>query len=306
MLISRLISTIKEKRSPAVVGLDPDINRIPSELFEGKHVASAVLDFNKKIIDACKNNCAAVKPQAAYYEALGIEGLATLKATIHYAKSAGLHVILDAKRGDIPSTAKEYATAYLAQGSEFESDFLTVNPYLGMESIDPFADLSKKYDKAIFALVKTSNPGSLDFQDVQVALTSQQEEKLNALHVSTSNHQTMLCNLVALRLNELALKNTDESGYSSIGAVVGATQTSHMKELRAILPNSFFLVPGYGAQGGTALDLSNCFNEDGLGALVNSSRGILYAYEKSNDPNNFEKHAREALRVMNDEINAVL
>lgn len=305
MLISSLISAIKEKQSCVVVGLDPDVSRIPEHLLEGRHFASAVLEFNKKIIDTCKDNCVAVKPQVAYYEALGVEGIAALNATIKYAKSHGLLVITDAKRGDIPSTAKEYASAYLAKGGDFESDFLTVNPYLGMESLTPFIESAKRHDKGLFVLVKTSNPGSSDFQDLHVSLTGEQEDKLTSYGVKVENGKSMLCNLIALKVRELADQNLNGS-YSCVGVVAGATHPVHLKQLRSILKTSFFLVPGFGAQGASASDIKDCFNEDGLGAIVNSSRGILYAYEKSNDPENFEKHALDALQKMNSEINAII
>ena len=302
MLISQLISDIKKKKSIAVVGLDPNLDKLPKQLRAGKTAAAAVLDFNKRIIDTVKNDCIAIKPQLAYYEALGSQGFFVLEETLKYIRSAGLQVIADGKRGDVGSTSKAYADAFLSQGSTFSSDYLTVNPYMGIDTLVPFTDNCKQFDRGVFVLVKTSNTGSNDFQEALIVLNPQDEEKLSDLNVKVSGSKTLLCNLVGLRVSELAAKYVDKSSYSLVGAVVGATQAKYIKDLRAIMPTSYFLVPGYGVQGGSAKDLTHCFNDDGLGAIVNSSRGILYAYEKANDPENFEKHAKEALKEMNDDL----
>ncbi|HAS72692.1 MAG TPA: orotidine-5'-phosphate decarboxylase [Clostridiales bacterium UBA8960] len=297
----RLIKAIKEKKSPIVVGLDPRLESIPKEILE-RHfelygetfeaAAESILAFNMGIIDAISDLVPAVKPQIAFYEQYGVEGMMAYKKTCEYAKSKGLVVVADVKRGDIGSTSKAYAIAHLGRtkvGSQyltaFEADFATVNPYLGDDCMKEFMDEVRELEKGLFILVKTSNKTSGQIQDLEV-----EGEKVYskvAKIVSTWNDQ--ICG---------------ESGYSPIGAVVGATYPSELEALRKLMPKAIFLVPGYGAQGGTASDVVGAFNEDGLGAIVNSSRGIIFAYEGTEA--HFAEAARAATIQMRDEINNAL
>ncbi|MDP9751628.1 orotidine-5'-phosphate decarboxylase [Thermoanaerobacter pentosaceus] len=267
MFIDRLIENIKSKKSPVVVGLDPRIEMTPKfikdtafkkrgENIEG--VGEALYLFNKGIIDAVYDVVPAVKIQVAFYEAYGIEGFKAFFKTAEYAKNLGLMVIADVKRGDIQEVAKMYSKAYL-QNQLF--DAITVNPYMGEDTIMPYVEDAIKYDKGIFALVKTSNKGSKDIQDIK---TTKGE------YVYQS---------VARMINRISNSTIGKYGYSSIGAVVGATYPEEAKVLRKEMPNCFFLVPGYGAQGGTVEDIMDCFDENGLGAIINSSRSVIYAYQ---------------------------
>ncbi len=275
-MINKLIQKIETLNSPIVVGLDPKMEFIPEKLkkeafsqygetLEG--AAEAIWQFNKGIIDSVFDLIPAVKPQAAMYEQFGIPGMQAFKKTIDYCKEKGLVVIGDIKRGDIGSTSGAYAAAHLGKvtvGSKkispFDEDFVTVNPYLGSDGVQPFIDVCKEENKGIFVLVKTSNPSSGEFQDKIVD---------------------------GKPLYELVGKMVDTWGqsfmgdkYSYIGAVVGATYPEIGKVLRDIMPNTYILVPGYGAQGGKGADLVHYFNKDGLGAIVNSSRGIIAAYKQ--------------------------
>ncbi|MBQ5475145.1 MAG: orotidine-5'-phosphate decarboxylase [Lachnospiraceae bacterium] len=275
-MINTLVEKIKKLNAPIVVGLDPKLQFVPEfiqkkafeeygETLEG--AAHAILEFNKGIIDTTYDLIPAVKPQIAMYEQFGIPGLKAFKETVDYAKSKGLVVIGDIKRGDIGSTSEAYAVGHIGKvkiGSQsiapFDEDFVTVNPYLGTDGVKPFVDVCKENDKGIFVLVKTSNPSSGEFQD----------QKIDG---------TPLYELVG---KQVAKWGEDFMGdeYSNVGAVVGATYPEMGKILRNIMPKTYILVPGYGAQGGTAKDLSPFFNEDGLGAIVNSSRGIIAAYKQ--------------------------
>ncbi len=267
MFIDKLIESIKAKKSPVVVGLDPRIEKTPQfikdvafkrkgENIEG--ISEALYLFNKGIIDAVYDIVPAVKIQVAFYEAYGIEGFKAFFKTAEYAKSLGLMVIADVKRGDIQEVAKMYSKAYL-QNQLF--DAITVNPYMGEDTIMPYVEDAIKYNKGIFALVKTSNKGSKDIQDIK---TTKGE------YVYQS---------VARMINRISNSAIGKYGYSSIGAVVGATYSEEAKVLRKEMPNCFFLVPGYGAQGGTVEDIMDCFDENGLGAIINSSRSVIYAYQ---------------------------
>lgn len=275
-MINQLMNEIKKKNAPVVVGLDPMIKYIPQyiqkkafdtygETLEG--ASEAIWEYNKGIIDAVYDLVPAVKPQIAMYEQFGLEGLKAYKKTLDYAKEKGLIVIADVKRGDIGSTSEAYAVGHLgkvAVGSRtyagFDADFATVNPYLGSDGIRPFIDVCRKEKKGIFVLVKTSNPSSGEFQD----------------------------RLIDGRpLYEIVGEMVDQWGstcmgdeYSYVGAVVGATYPEMGKVLRKLMPKTCILVPGYGAQGGTGKDLLPFFNPDGLGAIVNSSRGIIAAYQQ--------------------------
>lgn len=277
MIIDKLIEKIKEKENPTVVGLDPRVSFLPSfilnENYEKygktpKAIAESFYLFNKEIIDATYDLIPAVKPQVAMYEMLGPEGFDCYIRTIKYAKEKGLIVIGDVKRGDIASTAESYSHGHIGQVriedqsyEIYHEDYITLNPYLGWDSIEPYMADCKNYEKGMFVLVKTSNPNSGQLQDLDVGGMTLYEK-------------------VGLLTEEWGKDLIGSYGYSSVGAVVGATHPAQAKKLRQLMPHTFFLVPGYGAQGGTAEDLSVCFDRDGLGAIVNSSRGIIAAYTK--------------------------
>ena len=304
MSVDLLVEKIKEKSNPSVAGLDPKLEYVPEYIVKkcfneyGKNLkgaSEAILEFNKGLIDALYDVVPAIKPQSAFYEMYGIEGERALHETIKYAKSKGLYIILDVKRNDIGSTAEAYSKAYLGQVdiggievSPFDVDCVTVNPYLGTDGIAPFVDDCIKYDKSIFALVKNSNPSSGELQDL----------------MSGDKH---IYEQVAECVNKWNDGTVGKSGYGAVGAVVGATYPEQAKVLRQIMKQSYFLVPGYGAQGGGAMGVKPCFNDDGLGAIVNSSRGIMCAYKKGDwKEEEFAEAARcEALR-MKDDINSVL
>ena len=274
-VVDKLIENTIRTKNPSVIGLDPDIGKIPAcyknhaksnHPFEA--VANVIYAFNRDVIDTVADLIPGVKPQMAFYEKYGSYGVAAFEKTVAYAKSKGLIVIEDAKRNDIGNTARAYADGHLGcvellDGScapSFDADFLTVTPFLGSESLHPFIDVCVKNSKGIFVLVKTSNTSSGEIQDVV-----------------TSDKMT-ISQSVAKYVSEQGDTFTGEHGYSAIGAVVGATYPEEAVSLRKLMPKSYFLVPGYGAQGGGAKDITPCFNEDGLGAVVNSSRGILYTH----------------------------
>ena len=301
MSFDRLIKSIIEKQNPTVAGLDPKLDYIPDYIKEtayakyGKTLegaSEALFEFNKGLIDALCDIVPAVKPQAAYYEMYGWQGVRILERTISYAKQKGMFVITDGKRNDIGTTMQAYAKAHLGtteiEGktvSAFDADALTVNGYLGTDGVKPLLDICKSSDKGIFVLVKTSNPSSGELQD-------------RKLDDGLTVYRTMgnMC-------ENWGTADIGESGYSCVGAVVGATYPEQLGELRAALPHTFFLVPGYGAQGGGAKDVAPAFDENGLGAIINSSRGIMCAWKKEDcDPKDYAQAARrEALR-MRDEI----
>ena len=286
-IVDQLNEKIIELQSPISIGIDPVLEKIPNcykepyakELDPFQAAASAILDFSKDIIDVTKDKVVCVKPQIAFYEMYGPHGLIAFRETVRYAKSKGLIVITDGKRNDIGNTARAYAKSHLGKvnlgnGKEapcFDADFLTVSPYLGKDSLLPFVDECIKSNKGIFVLVKTSNPSSSDIQDI--------------VDENGSKIYTYIANFV----NEQANRFVGKSGYSSIGAVVGATYPEVAKELRKTMSKSIFLVPGYGAQGATIKDITNCFNEDGLGAIINAARSIIYAYQKDFDPKTISK-----------------
>ena len=305
-MIQKLIEKIQKTKAPICVGLDPMLNYIPEhilkksmgefgETLEG--AADAIWNFNKEIVDATCDLIPSVKPQIAMYEQFGIEGLKVYEKTVRYCQEKGLYVIGDAKRGDIGSTSAAYATAHLgkvkvgnAVCTAFNTDFLTVNPYLGTDGVKPFVDVCKAEDKGLFVLVKTSNPSSGEFQDQLV-------------------NGRPLYELVAEKVVEWGADCMD-GAYSNVGAVVGATYPEMSAILRKLMPKTYFLVPGYGAQGGTAKDLKPCFNEDGLGAVVNSSRGIIAAYKQEKyarfGAEHFAEASRQAVIDMAADINSVL
>lgn len=275
-MINKLIANIKKTNAPIVVGLDPMLNYVPQhiqdkafaefgETLEG--AAEAIWQFNKGIVDATYDLIPAVKPQIAMYEQFGIPGLMAFKKTVDYCKEKGLVVIGDIKRGDIGSTSAAYAVGHIGKvqvGSKtyvpFDEDFVTVNPYLGSDGVNPFIKVCQEENRGLFILVKTSNPSSGEFQDQLI-------------------DGRPLYELVGEKVAEWG-ETCMGDGYSNIGAVVGATYPEMGKALRKIMPKTFILVPGYGAQGGKGKDLVHFFNEDGLGAIVNSSRGIIAAYKQ--------------------------
>ena len=291
-MIDRLIEKIEQTHAPIVVGLDPMMGYIPEhiqkkafeehgETLEG--AAEAIWQFNKEIVDHTHDLIPAVKPQVAMYEQFGIPGLQAFKKTVDYCHEKGLVVIGDIKRGDIGSTSAAYAAGHIGKvqvGSKtyapFEEDFVTVNPYLGTDGVKPFVDVCREQKKGLFVLVKTSNPSSGEFQDRLV-------------------DGRPLYELVGEKVAEWG-KDCMGKDYSYIGAVVGATYPEMGKVLRQIMPKSFILVPGYGAQGGKGEDLVHFFHEDGLGAIVNSSRGIIAAYKQEQYAKFGEEHFAEADR----------
>ena len=304
-MINTLVAKIKEKNAPIVVGLDPMLNYVSAHIKEKafqefgetlEGAAEAIWQFNKGIVDAVADLIPAVKPQIAMYEQFGIPGLAAFKKTVDYCKEKGLVVIGDIKRGDIGSTSAAYATGHLGKvqvGSKsfygFDEDFVTVNPYLGSDGINPFIDVCKEEKKGIFVLVKTSNPSSGEFQDQKIG-------------------DKPLYELVGEKVAAWGEECMGDT-YSYVGCVVGATYPEMGKVLRKLMPKTYILVPGYGAQGGTAKDLAPYFNEDGLGAIVNSSRGIIAAYK--NDAyakfgeQNFADASRQAVVDMIADINSI-
>jgi len=302
MSFDRLQEKIDRLHNPTVVGLDPAIESIPPEILQ-KHinrkgetleaVAEAVLEFNIGLIDVLCDIVPAVKPQSAFYEALGPVGIGALKVTIDFAREKGMYVILDGKRNDIGSTAQAYAAAYLGtvrigntEIAPFNADALTINAYLGSDGIKPFIEVAKKYDKAMFALVKTSNPSAGELQDRKIGDIAGNKR----LYV-----------LVGGLLEGISADTTGRYGYTRVGAVVGATYPEELKYLRNYLKNTFFLVPGYGAQGGSAETVAAAFKENGRGAIINSSRGIIAAWKKTGD--DYKTAARnEALKMRNELI----
>lgn len=254
---------MKEKNSALVVGLDPNPSQFPNFL-KSLETGEAIYQFNKIILDNIAELAVAVKPQLAYYEVFGSEGLRALESTIAYAKTLNILVINDGKRNDIGSTASAYAEAFLGD-NPLSGEALTVNPYLGSDGIIPFVEKAQSNGKGIFALLKTSNPSSGDLQDLIL-------ENGKPLYMNVSD-----------QLNVWSKGTIGDSGYSFIGAVVGATYPEIAKELRDKLPHTIFLVPGYGAQGAKAADLKPFFDKEGYGALINSARGIIYSYQRESE-----------------------
>ncbi|MCD7813696.1 MAG: orotidine-5'-phosphate decarboxylase [Lachnospiraceae bacterium] len=325
-MIQKLIENIKMTNAPIVAGLDPMLRYIPEQIQKAafaeygetlEGAAEAVWQYNKKIVDAVYDLIPAVKPQIAMYEQFGLPGLAVFKKTVDYCKEKGLVVIGDVKRGDIGSTSAAYATAHLGRvqvGSQmltpFGEDFATVNPYLGTDGIKPFLEVCREEKKGIFILVKTSNPSSGEFQDRRIAGTADSEENsLTQIAGDDRADGKPLYEIVGEKVAEWAASCMGDT-YSYVGAVVGATYPEMGKVLRRVMPKSFILVPGYGAQGGKAEDLVHYFNEDGLGAIVNSSRGIIAAYKQEKYASFGAEHFAEASRAavvdMIEDINRAL
>lgn len=282
-IIDQLIEKIKIMKNPTVIGLDPRYEMLPKcvkdkypKTLEG--VGQAIIEYNKALIDAIYDIIPAIKLQIAFYEMYGIPGMQAFKVTCEYAKQKGMFVIADIKRGDIGSTAQGYSNAYLGktkieenEQSLYDIDFITVNPYMGTDCVKPFIDDCKKYNKGLFILVKTSNPSSGELQDVKLE---------NGEEVYTR---------VAKYVEKWGEELRGEYNYSSISAVVGATYPEQLKQLRQIAPHTYFLIPGYGAQGGKAEDIALGFDENGLGGIVNASRSLMCAYKSDMWKDKFEE-----------------
>ena len=302
--MKRLIERIAQLQNPSVVGLDSLLDYIPQHIKEEKFAqygdtfdaaAQAILAYNKEIIDAICDIVPAVKPQAAYYEMYSWQGMWALCETVKYAQEKGMIVIMDGKRNDIGSTMQAYAKAHLGVSevngkelSAFGSDMLTVNGYLGSDGVEPLLPICDEKDKGIFVVVKTSNPSSGELQDQKIG--------------DKSIYETM-----GAMCEQWGEKTQNSYGYSRVGAVVGATYPQQLSEMRQKMPHTFFLVPGYGAQGGGANDVAGAFDKNGLGAIVNSSRAILTAWKKAGtDGKDFAQQARKAALTMKEDIMGVV
>ena len=305
-MIDKLVENIRKTKAPVVVGLDPMLSYIPSRIIDKaireqgetcEAAGAAIWEYNKGIIDVTYDLIPAVKPQIAMYEQFGLPGMEAFKKTVDYCKEKGLVVIGDVKRGDIGSTSAAYATGHLGKvqiGSKrvagFDEDFITVNPYLGTDGVKPFVDVCKEENKGIFVLVKTSNPSSGEFQDKKI-------------------EGRALYEVVGEYVDKWGAEVIGNCGYSQVGAVVGATYPEMGKVLRELMPKSYILVPGYGAQGGTSDALRPYFNSDGLGAIVNSSRGIICAYKQEKyaafGEENYADASRQAVLDMIEDINYI-
>ena len=306
-MIQKLTDKIQKTNAPIVVGLDPMMKFIPESIKKNAFAeygetlagaAEAIWQYNKGLIDAIYDLIPAVKPQIAMYEQFGVEGLIAYKKTLDYCKEKDLVIIGDIKRGDIGSTSSAYATGHLGKitigdntYAPFDEDFATVNPYLGSDGVKPFIDVCKEEKKGIFILVKTSNPSSGEFQDRLI-------------------DGKPLYEWVGQKVDEWGADCMGSNGYSYVGAVVGATYPEMGKILRDIMPKSYILVPGYGAQGGKGADLVHFFNKDGLGAIVNSSRGIIAAYQNEKYASfgeaGYADAARQAVIDMREDIAGAL
>jgi len=291
----RLVEAIRSKGNPCVVGLDPRIELMPDFVKAGRGdltreaVCGILSDFHEVVLDAVAGLVPAVKPQLAFFEQYGLGGMEAFANTVRVARERGLLVIADGKRNDIASTAEAYAAAFLGDAG-FQAHAMTVNPYLGRDSLTPFVEVCKRCRAGMFVLVKNSNAGSKDFQDQRLESTGRP-----------------LYEAIARMVDELGRDLVGESGYSSVGAVVGATFPEEGRAIRAIMPQAFILVPGYGAQGGSAQSAAACFDERGLGAVVSSSRGITYSFGDSGiSREGYVRSVREnALRMIEDVCGAV-
>lgn len=284
LIIDKLYERVEE-RGVVCLGLDTALDYIPSHVLEGRTVSEALFHFNKEIIDATLDVVACFKVQIAYYEALGIEGLIAYKNTLQYLREKDALIIADIKRGDIAATASQYAKAHFT--GDFEADFITLSPYMGMDSIEPYLPYMKEGKKGVFVLVRTSNSGAEDFENLDIV------------------DGKKLYNAVGDRLTEMGQEVKGKYGYTQIGGVIGCTHVEEGKEIRSRYNDMFFLIPGYGAQGGKAEDVALYLN-NGNGGVVNSSRGILLAYKKENRETEYAACAREEAIKMRDAIrNAV-
>ncbi len=298
----RIIAASINKKTNCVVGLDPRIDMMPRFINESvinnpseNNIISAIVDFHKIIIEIVKNHVVAIKPQIAFFEQYGTSGIIALEKTVEIAKENKLQVIIDAKRNDIGSTAKAYSNTYLGKtkiGTEFiktfDVDAITINPYMGINTLLPFVEDCVNYDKGIFVLVKTSNKGSSDFQNLRL------------------KNDTLVFEKIGLEINKIGESLVGNHGYSSVGAVVGATYPEESKTLRELMPNNIFLVPGYGAQGGTAEDTLECFDKKGHGAVISSTRGITYSFDNCNiSENDFRNDVSDRILKMKESINKI-
>ncbi len=310
MFIDKLVSAVKSKANPTVLGLDPRLDHIPAPILEKAYgiyghtiegVCAAFYEFNERLINATHDIVPVVKLQLACYESYGHEGIRTLERSIAAAKSRGMLIICDAKRGDIGSTAEAYSSAFIGRSpigggdarSVFDSDAVTVNPFVGFDGIKPFIEDCGRYDKGIFLLVKTSNKTSGQIQDLM------------------ADSGKSIYEIIAGYVEEWGSALIGKDGYSSVGAVIGATYPNQAKVLRRILKHAYILVPGYGTQGGTAGDCAHSFNPDGLGAIVNASRSIMCAYLSDKwkgryDAANFDSAARAEALDMKDRLNEAI
>jgi orotidine-5'-phosphate decarboxylase len=292
----RLSDAVRAKRTPVLVGLDPRYEQLPAALrgaaspsdYSGQ--ARAYAEFCRGVIDVVAPLVAVVKPQAAFFEELGPAGMQALAEVIAHARQRGLLVILDGKRNDIGSTATAYAQGYLGEASAWKADALTVNPFLGEDSLQPFVEVGRKQNTGIFVLVKTSNPGSAQFQDLVAG-------------------GKPMYRYVAEHVARIAAEDVEQSGYGSTGAVVGATYPKQLAELRVVMPQSWLLIPGFGSQGGTARDVAEGFDARGLGAIVNNSRGIIFAHARQEYKDRFgearwQDAVEAATREMIDQLRA--
>lgn len=277
MVIDQLVEVIRQKKNPCIVGIDPEWDKLP-ECYRahGDSKPEVILQWAKDVIDAVADIVPAVKPQMAFFEVFGWEGLRVHQQVVQYAHEKGLLVIDDSKRNDIGNTAKAYAYAHLAKDGPINADFMTVSPFLGTDSIQPFLDTAAAEGKGVFVLVKTSNPSSVEISEA-VNPNGETIRDWLAAYVHAQGQSVM-----------------GASGYSAIGAVVGATYPKEAQQLRKLMPRQFFLVPGFGAQDGGAEDVVSCFSPDGLGAVISSSRGILYHHLAVQS---FD-HTREAYRAV--------
>ncbi|HHT77571.1 MAG TPA: orotidine-5'-phosphate decarboxylase [Clostridiaceae bacterium] len=303
----QLIETIRLMKNPTVMGLDPLLDYVPEHIVKESAArykdpahasAQAILEFNKALIDATSDIIPAIKPQFAYYEMYGVHGIKTLVETIEYARSKGMLVIADAKRNDIGSTAQAYATSILGkttlsdgqQKEMFGADAVTLNGYLGIDGIKPFISIAKSFGKGMFILVHTSNPSSVEIQELEL------------------KDGRLLYEAVAEKVASWGEELVGNHGYSSVGAVVGATWPEQAKKLRQLMPQTFFLVPGYGAQGGDAQTVKSCFDKNGDGAIVNASRSLMCAYKKNSayDTKDFMLATREEAIRMREDLNKAI
>lgn len=283
-IIDKLYDRVEE-RGVVCVGLDTSLEYVPDHIKIGRTPGEAIFEFNKQIIDATYDISACFKVQIAYYEALGLEGLTAYKKTLDYLREKDEIIIADIKRGDIAATATMYAKAHFE--GDFEADFITLSPYMGMDSIEPYLPYLEKGNKGVFSLVRTSNPGAEDIE-----------------YIDTISNKKVY-EVVADKITEMGKDFTGKCGYTAIGGVMGCTHVEEGKKIRANYNNMFFLIPGYGAQGGRAEDVALYLN-NGNGGVVNSSRGILLAYKKENKPEEFAACAREEAIKMRDAIRAAV
>lgn len=284
LIIDKLYERVEE-RGVVCIGLDTDASYIPQHILSGKSLDEAIFQFNKEIIDATLDVVACYKVQIAYYEALGLAGLIAYKNTLQYLREKDAIIIADIKRGDIAATASQYAKAHFT--GDFEADFITLSPYMGMDSIEPYMPYMESGKKGVFVLVRTSNKGAEDFENLDI------------------EGGKKLYNEVADKITEAGQTVKGRYGYTAIGGVIGCTHVEEGKEIRNRYRNMFFLIPGYGAQGGTAEDVA-LYLKNGNGGVVNSSRGILLAYKKENRELEFAECARNEAIKMRDAIRAAI